>query len=74
MTAQEIINGLNDYIEHPTYMIDLDLLSEAIKKLEPVAEKERLLSEDKEGWMPIGERFAKAWQSSPKPCKVGGEE
>ena len=50
MTAQEIINGLNDYIEHPTYMIDIDLLSEAIKKLETVAEKERLDKEFAEYW------------------------
>lgn len=50
MTAQEIINGLNDYIEHPTYMIDLDLLSEAIKKLGTVAEKERLDNKFAEYW------------------------
>lgn len=50
MTAQEIIDGLNGYIEHPTYMIDLDLLSEAIKKLEPVAEKERLDNKFAEYW------------------------
>lgn len=41
MTAQEIINGLNDYIEHPTYMIDIDLLVEAIKKLETIVEERR---------------------------------
>lgn len=50
MTAQEIIDGLNGYIEHPTYMIDLDLLSEAIKKLESVAEAERLDNKFAEYW------------------------
>lgn len=50
MTTQDIINGLNDYIKHPTYMIDLDLLSEAVKKLETVAEKERLDNKFAEYW------------------------
>ena len=50
MTAQEIINGLTEYLEHPTYMIDTDLLKGAIEKLGTVAEKERL-----------DEKLAKFW-------------
>ena len=36
MTAQEIINGLNDYIEHPTYMIDPDLLDELKERMDRI--------------------------------------
>lgn len=36
MTTQEIINGLNDYIEHPTYMIDPDLLDALSQRMDRV--------------------------------------
>ena len=42
MTTQDIINGLTEYLEHPTYMIDPDLLTGAIEKLGVVAEIERI--------------------------------
>lgn len=43
MTAQEIINGLTEYLAHPTYMIDTDLLNEAIEKLGKVAAVESVV-------------------------------
>ena len=50
MTAQEIINGLTEYLEHPTYMIDTDLLNGAIEKLGKVAETERLDNKFADYW------------------------
>ena len=42
MNTQQIIDGLNDYLEHPTYMLDPDLIVNAIEKLGEVAERERI--------------------------------